>query len=137
MEYKNVQTTCIYCGCGCGLYLEVLDGKVVGTLPVKEHPISEGKLCIKGWNAHDFVYHPERLTSPLIREQKGVELREASWEEALDLVANRLSLIADQDGPDAIGFLASAKCTNEENYLLQKLARGVIGTNNIDHCARL
>ena len=137
MEYKNVQTTCIYCGCGCGLYLEVLDGKVVGTLPVKEHPISEGKLCIKGWNAHDFVYHPERLTSPLIRDQKGGELREASWEEALDLVANRLSLIADQDGPDAIGFLASAKCTNEENYLLQKLARGVIGTNNIDHCARL
>ena len=137
MEYKNVQTTCIYCGCGCGLYLEVLDGKVVGTLPVKEHPISEGKLCIKGWNAHDFVYHPERLTSPLIRDQKGGELREASWEEALDLVANRLSLIAEQDGPDAIGFLASAKCTNEENYLLQKLARGVIGTNNIDHCARL
>ena len=137
MEYKNVQTTCIYCGCGCGLYLEVLDGKVVGTLPVKEHPISEGKLCIKGWNAHDFVYHPERLTSPLIRDQKGGELREASWEEALDLVANRLSLIAEQDGPDAIGFLASAKCTNEENYLLQKLARGVIGTNNVDHCARL
>jgi len=137
VEYKNVQTTCIYCGCGCGLYLEVLDGKVVGTLPVKEHPISEGKLCIKGWNAHDFVYHPERLTSPLIRDQKGGELREASWEEALDLVANRLSLIAEQDGPDAIGFLASAKCTNEENYLLQKLARGVIGTNNIDHCARL
>ena len=137
MEYKNVQTTCIYCGCGCGLYLEVLDGKVVGTLPVKEHPISEGKLCIKGWNAHDFVYHPERLTSPLIRDQKGGELREASWEETLNLVANRLSLIAEQDGPDAIGFLASAKCTNEENYLLQKLARGVIGTNNIDHCARL
>ena len=137
MEYKNVQTTCIYCGCGCGLYLEVLDGKVVGTLPVKEHPISEGKLCIKGWNAHDFVYHPERLTSPLIRNQKGGELREASWEEALDMVANRLSLIAEQDGPDAIGFLASAKCTNEENYLLQKLARGIIGTNNVDHCARL
>ena len=137
MEYKNVLTTCIYCGCGCGLYLEVLDGKVVGTLPVKEHPISEGKLCIKGWNAHDFVHHPERLLSPLIRDQKGGELREASWEEALDLVANRLSLIAEQDGPDAIGFLASAKCTNEENYLLQKLARGVIGTNNVDHCARL
>jgi predicted molibdopterin-dependent oxidoreductase YjgC len=137
VEYKNVQTTCIYCGCGCGLYLEVLDGKVVGTLPVKEHPISEGKLCIKGWNAHDFVYHPERLTSPLIRDHKGGELREASWEEALDLVASRLSLIAEKDGPDAIGFLASAKCTNEENYLLQKLARGVIGTNNVDHCARL
>jgi predicted molibdopterin-dependent oxidoreductase YjgC len=115
----------------------VLDGKVVGTLPVKEHPISEGKLCIKGWNAHDFVYHPERLTAPLIRTRKGGELREATWDEALDLVAARLNQIKNDHGPDAMGFLASAKCTNEENYLLQKLARGVIGTNNVDHCARL
>jgi predicted molibdopterin-dependent oxidoreductase YjgC len=137
VEYKNVLTTCIYCGCGCGIYLEVLDGKVVGSQPVKEHPISEGKLCIKGWNAHDFVYHPERLTTPLIRDQKGGALREATWDEALELVANRLNQIKAEAGPDAIGFLASAKCTNEENYLLQKLARGVIGTNNIDHCARL
>jgi predicted molibdopterin-dependent oxidoreductase YjgC len=137
VDYRNVATTCIYCGCGCGLYLQVLDGKVVGTLPVKEHPISEGKLCIKGWNAHDFVYHPERLTVPLIRDQKGGELREATWDEALDLVATRLNQVKASDGPDAIGFLASAKCTNEENYLLQKLARGVIGTNNVDHCARL
>jgi predicted molibdopterin-dependent oxidoreductase YjgC len=137
VEYKNVLTTCTYCGCGCGLYLEVMDGKLVGTLPVKEHPISEGKLCIKGWNAHDFVQHPDRLTKPLIRDQKGGELREATWDEALDLVAGRLNQIAAQHGPDAIGFLASAKCTNEENYLLQKLARGVVGTNNIDHCARL
>jgi predicted molibdopterin-dependent oxidoreductase YjgC len=137
VEYRNVPTTCIYCGCGCGVYLQVLDGKVVGSLPVKEHPISEGKLCIKGWNAHDFVYHPERLTVPLIRDQKGGELREATWEEALDLVAERLNQIVDESGPDAIGFLASAKCTNEEKYLLQKLARGVIGTNNVDHCARL
>jgi len=109
----------------------------VGTLPVKGHPISEGKLCIKGWNAHDFVYHPERLTVPLIRDRKGGELKEASWDEALDLVASRLNQIAGDAGPDAIGFLASAKCTNEENYLLQKLARGVVGTNNVDHCARL
>ena len=137
MKYKNVPTTCIYCGCGCGLYLQVLDGKVVGTLPVKEHPISEGKLCVKGWNAHDFVHHPERLSTPLIRDQKGGELREATWDEALDLVAARLNQVRISDGPDATGFLASAKCTNEENYLLQKLARGVIGTNNVDHCARL
>jgi predicted molibdopterin-dependent oxidoreductase YjgC len=115
----------------------VLDGKVVGSLPIKEHPISEGKLCIKGWNAHDFVYHPERLTVPLIRDQKGGALREATWAEALGLVAGRLKQIKAETGPDAIGFLASAKCTNEENYLLQKLARGVIGTNNVDHCARL
>jgi predicted molibdopterin-dependent oxidoreductase YjgC len=137
VEYKNVPTTCIDCGCGCGVYLQVLDGKVVGSLPVKEHPISEGKLCIKGWNAHDFVYHPERLTAPLIRDQKGGALREATWDEALRLVADRLNQIKAESGPDAIGFLASAKCTNEENYLLQKLARGVIGTNNVDHCARL
>jgi predicted molibdopterin-dependent oxidoreductase YjgC len=137
VEYRNVLTTCVYCGCGCGVYLQVLDGKVVGTLPAKEHPISEGKLCIKGWNAHDFVYHPERLTAPLIRTRKGGELREATWDEALDLVAARLNQIKNDHGPDAMGFLASAKCTNEENYLLQKLARGVIGTNNVDHCARL
>jgi predicted molibdopterin-dependent oxidoreductase YjgC len=127
----------VYCGCGYGVYLQVLDGKVVGTLPAKGHPISEGKLCIKGWNAHDFVYHPERLTAPLIRDRKGGELREATWDEALDLVATRLNQIKDDHGPDAMAFLASAKCTNEENYLLQKLARGVIGTNNVDHCARL
>ena len=137
MEYKNVLTTCVYCGCGCGIYLQTLDGKVVSTLPVKGHPISEGKLCIKGWNAHDFVYHPDRLLTPLIRDQKGGDLRQASWDEALDLVAARLNQIKGESGPDAIGFLASAKCTNEENYLLQKLARGVIGTNNVDHCARL
>lgn len=137
MEYKNVLTTCIYCGCGCGLNLQVLDGQVVGTLPAKGHPISEGKLCIKGWNAHAFVHHPDRLTSPLIRDEKGGPLRQASWDEALDLVADRLNQIQAEEGPDAIGFLASAKCTNEENYLLQKLARSLIGTNNVDHCARL
>jgi predicted molibdopterin-dependent oxidoreductase YjgC len=137
VDYQNVLTTCIYCGCGCGIYLQVLDGKIVGTLPVKGHPISEGKLCIKGWNAADFVYHPDRLTTPLIRDTKGGTLREATWDEALDLVAGRLNHIKAESGPDAIGFFASAKCTNEENYLLQKLARGVIGTNNVDHCARL
>jgi predicted molibdopterin-dependent oxidoreductase YjgC len=137
VEYKNVLTTCIYCGCGCGIYLQVVDGRLAGTLPVKGHPISEGKLCIKGWNAHDFVYHPDRLTTPLIRDRKGGELREAAWDEALDLVANRLSQVRAKEGADAVGFLASAKCTNEENYLLQKLARGIVGTNNVDHCARL
>ncbi len=137
MEYKNVLTTCIYCGCGCGLFLEVLDGRLVGTLPVKGHPVSEGKLCIKGWNAHDFVYHPDRLATPMIRDRKGSALRSASWDEALGLVAERLNLIKAESGPDSIGFLASAKCTNEENYLLQKLARGIVGTNNVDHCARL
>jgi predicted molibdopterin-dependent oxidoreductase YjgC len=137
VDYHNVLTTCIYCGCGCGLYLQVVDGKVVGTQPVKGHPVSEGKLCIKGWNACDFVYHSDRLATPLIRDSKGGEFRQATWDEALDLVASRLNQIKAENGPDAIGFLASAKCTNEENYLLQKLARAVVGTNNVDHCARL
>jgi len=137
VEYKNVLTTCIYCGTGCGLYLEVLDGKLVGSQPVKGHPISDGKLCIKGWNAHSFVYHPDRLKTPLIRDRKGGELREASWDEALGLIASRLNEIKAESGPDAIGVFTSAKCTNEENYLLQKLARAVIGTHNVDHCARL
>ena len=137
MNYQNVLTTCPYCGAGCTLYLQVLDGELVGVLPDKEHPISRGKLCIKGWNAADFVAHPDRLTTPLIRDRKGGELREASWDEALDLIASRLNQIKAESGPDAIGVFTSAKCTNEENYLLQKLARAVIGTHNVDHCARL
>jgi predicted molibdopterin-dependent oxidoreductase YjgC len=135
MEYKNTQTICPYCGCGCALNLEVLDGEIVGVLPANDHPVSEGGLCIKGWNAHSFVQHTDRLTSPLIRESNG--FREASWDEAMSLVADRLAKIKAENGPDAIGVLTSAKCTNEENYLLQKFTRAVIGTNNIDHCARL
>jgi predicted molibdopterin-dependent oxidoreductase YjgC len=135
MNYRNVPTTCPYCGVGCGLYLQVLDGDVVGVLPMKDHPVSQGRLCIKGWNAAAFVSHGERLKSPLVRRQD--QLQEASWDEALDLVAEQLGAVKAECGPDGIGFLASAKCTNEENYLLQKFMRAVIGTNNIDHCARL
>ena len=135
MEYKHVLTTCIYCGCGCGLYFEVLDGEIVGVLPSKEHPISRGSLCIKGWNAASFVNHPDRLRTPLIRRGDGFE--NATWDEALALVAEKLGAIRDESGPDSIGFFTSAKCTNEENYLLQKFARAVIKTNNVDHCARL
>jgi len=135
MEYRNVLTTCVYCGAGCGLYLQVLDGEIVGVLPAKEHPVSRGSLCIKGWNVSSFVNHPDRLTTPLIRRGNGFE--EISWDEALSLVAERLIAIRDESGPDGLGFLTSAKCTNEENYLLQKFARAVIKTNNVDHCARL
>ena len=135
MEYKNILTTCIYCGCGCGLYFEVLDGEIVGVLPDKEHPISRGSLCIKGWNVGAFVNHPDRLKTPLIR--KGTKLEEATWDEALALVAEKIGAARDESGPDSVGFLASAKCTNEENYVLQKFARAVIKTNNVDHCARL
>ncbi len=135
MEYRNVPTICTYCGTGCGLLLEVLDGQVVGTYPDYAHPVSEGHLCIKGWNAGAFVHHPDRLTKPLFR--KGNDFVEVSWDEALERVAGELKRIRDQYGPDAIGLFGSAKATNEANYLMQKLARAVIGTNNIDHCARL
>jgi len=107
----------------------------VGTLPVKGHPVSQGCLCIKGWNAHGFVHHPDRLTKPLIRENG--HFREASWEEAYDLIADKFSALREDPGPDSIAVLSSAKCTNEENYLLQKFTRAVLGTNNVDHCARL
>jgi predicted molibdopterin-dependent oxidoreductase YjgC len=138
MEYKNVLTTCIYCGAGCRLYLQVLDGELVGVLPDKEHPIAQGSLCIKGWNATSFVNHPDRLKTPLIRRGgDDGELEEATWDEALEFAAQKLGAIRDESGPGSIGFFTSAKCTNEENYLLQKLARTVIKTNNVDHCARL
>ena len=135
MEYQTVRTTCTYCGTGCGVLLEVLDGEIVGTLPQKDHPINEGKLCIKGWSAHEFIYADGRLTKPLIR--KGDKLEEASWDEALQYVAKRLLELKEKHGPDSLGCFSSAKCTNEENYLLQKIFRAVIGTNNVDHCARL
>jgi len=135
MEYQTVRTTCTYCGTGCGVLLEVLDGEVIGTLPQKDHPINEGKLCIKGWSAHEFIYADGRLTKPLIR--KGDKLEEASWDEALQYVAKRLLELKEKHGPDSLGCFSSAKCTNEENYLLQKIFRAVIGTNNVDHCARL
>ncbi len=135
MEYRNTLTTCTYCGCGCNLFLESRDGRLTGTLPCKTSPVNEGKLCIKGWNVHEFVQSEKRLKKPLLR--KNGQLVEVSWEEALDYTASRLKAIKEAHGPDSVGFLASAKVTNEENYLMQKFARAAIGTNNVDHCARL
>ncbi len=135
MDYRTVLTTCTYCGCGCNVFLEVLDGEPIGTIPCKTSPVNEGKLCIKGWNLHEFIRNAGRLTSPLIR--KNGKLEEATWDEALDYTASKLKAIKEQDGSDSIGFLTSARVTNEENYLLQKFARAGVGTNNVDHCARL
>ena len=135
MDYKTVLTTCGYCGCGCGLYLEVLDGELIGTMPCKTDPVSQGGLCIKGWSVHEFVNSGDRLTKPLI--MRGDQFTEVIWDEALRFTVDTLKKIREETGPDSIAFLSSAKCTNEENYLLQKLARAVVGTNNIDHCARL
>jgi predicted molibdopterin-dependent oxidoreductase YjgC len=131
----DVLTTCVYCGCGCGLYLHVEEGRVCGSQPSRHHPVSRDNLCVKGWHLHEAINHPDRLTTPLIR--KNGLLTPATWEEALDLTARELGRIRDSAGGQAIGVLASAKCTNEENYLLQKFARTALTTNNVDHCARL
>ena len=135
MDFRTVFTTCSYCGCGCGVLLEVLDDEVVGTLPVKTHPVSQGSLCIKGWNIHEFIESERRLTKPLMR--KDGNLAPVSWDEAMDAAVQGLKSVIDTHGPDAVAVLASAKVTNEENFLLNKFARAAIGTNNIDHCARL
>jgi predicted molibdopterin-dependent oxidoreductase YjgC len=135
MNYKIIPSTCSYCGCGCGVLFQVLDGKLAGTLPMKTHPVNQGKLCIKGWNLHEHVISDKRLTSPLVK--KDGQLQEASWDEAIRTTAERLQSIIKTHGPDSVGVLVSAKITNEENYLAQKFARAVVGTNNVDHCARL
>ncbi len=135
MDYRNTLTTCIYCGAGCQMYIETIDGQITGVWPAKTNQISQGRLCIKGWNVTGFVDSPDRLTTPLIR--KDGELVPAGWDQALSLIAGKLRAVRQESGPDSIGILASAKCTNEENYLMNKFARAVIGTNNIDHCARL
>ncbi len=97
-------------------------------------PRTESPACVKGKFGWDYVNDPDRLTTPLIRE--GDKFQEANWDEALDLVARKFSEIKAQHGPDALAFISSSKCTNEENYLMQKLARAVVGTNNIDNCSR-
>ena len=130
-----VRTTCPYCGCGCEMLLQVQNGKVTGVLPSKTHPMNQGKLCIKGWSAHEFIHHPDRLTRPLLRKRG--ELCPVSWEEALDFLVDQLTAIKRNHGGESLAFLSSAKCTNEENYLFQKLCRAGFQTNNIDHCARL
>ncbi len=132
---KKVLTTCVYCGTGCGLYLCVDQGRVVGVTPSRSHPVSQGGLCIKGWNAHQFVHHPQRLKNPLIKRD-GVFV-ETTWDKALDLVAKRLSEIKERHGSNSLAILSSAKCTNEENFVMMRFARAVLGTNNVDHCARL
>lgn len=126
---------CPFCGCGCGLYIKADKNVPIGVVPSMKHPINKGMLCVKGWRAHEFINHPDRLTTPILR-YKGIS-RKVSWDEALDFVASKLYHIKEKYGQDSIGFLSSAKATNEENFLLMKFARAVIGTNNIDHCARL
>jgi predicted molibdopterin-dependent oxidoreductase YjgC len=132
---RIVTTVCPYCGVGCTLNLHIQDDFVYRSTSPFNSPVNHGNLCVKGRFGYDFIHSKERLTQPLVRSD-GV-LSTATWDEAMGLVSERLMEIRDQYGPDSIGFLVSAKCTNEENYLLQKVARGLIGTNNVDHCARL
>lgn len=134
-ESKRVLTVCPYCGTGCGLYLVVEKGRVVGIEPDGLHPVNEGELCVKGYYGYQHIDNTERLTSPLIK--KDGKFVAVHWEEALDFVARQLAKIKQESGPDAIALFASARATNEENYVAQKFARAVIGTNNVDHCARL
>ena len=136
---QKIRTTCVYCGCGCQVYLvkDEVENRIVGVEPVAHHPVSKGKLCIKGWKMHEFIHHPDRLKKPLMRKSIADPFEAVSWDEALDYAADQLMRIYQHHGPRSLGFLSSAKCTNEENYALQKLARAVFHTNNIDHCARL
>lgn len=134
-ELTKVRTTCPYCGTGCTFDLNVKDGRVVGVTSTPEAEVNGRALCVKGRFGYNFIHHPDRLTQPLIK--KDGELVPATWEEALDLVAEKFSSIKKEYGPDALAVLSSARCTNEENYLANKLTRAVFGTNNIDHCARL
>ncbi len=148
MNYTKriVRTTCPYCGVGCQMDLHIHDGRIALVMAPFDTPPNYGRLCVKGRFGLDFVTHPSRLTVPLIRKDFGKTprhpvgmegFREAAWEEALDLAAEKLAAIVRERGGDAIGTFCSAKATNEDNYLFQKFVRAVLGTNNVDHCARL
>lgn len=130
-----VTSVCPYCGCGCQLDLNVSGQQLLRVSSNFDGPANHGSLCAKGRFGFHFVESPDRLRLPRIR--RNGRWHEASWDEALDLVAARLREIRDRYGPDALAILSSAKATNEENYLIQKFARAVLGTNNVDHCARL
>jgi predicted molibdopterin-dependent oxidoreductase YjgC len=130
-----VTSVCAYCGCGCRLDLNVSEDRILRITSNFGGPANRGSLCAKGRFGYEFVDSPDRLTLPRIRRNGRWD--EATWDQALDLVAGRLRAIRDRHGPDALAVLSSAKATNEENYLIQKFARSVLGTNNVDHCARL
>lgn len=130
-----VRTTCTYCGVGCQLEINVIDGEIKGIQAPETAEVNLGHTCIKGRFAFQFYNHPERLKEPLIKRNGKFE--EVSWEEAYQFIAEKLTEVKNQYGPDAIGGISSSRATNEENYLMQKMMRAVIGTNNIDGCARV
>lgn len=135
---RKVLTTCTFCGTGCTLELNVKNNRIVGITSNRnseQSPVNKGSLCVKGRFGWDFINSFDRLTDPLIKENG--EFRKTTWEEALDLAATKLSTLKVKYGSDALAGLSSARITNEENYLMQKFVRAVLGTNNVDHCARL
>lgn len=144
---RVVRTTCAYCGVGCQFDLNVRDDRIVGVTSSEDAPVNGMSLCVKGRYGYDFVHHEDRLTVPMVREEllSGSPRPEkgrgpwvaVDWDRAMELTARKLAEIRRESGPDAIGVFSSAKCSNEENYLMQKFARQVMGTNNVDHCARL
>jgi predicted molibdopterin-dependent oxidoreductase YjgC len=159
---KKVMTTCTYCGVGCQFDLNIKDNKIIRVTSNPNAPVNGMHLCVKGRYGYDFVHHADRLTKPMVRQylldgrqrttdngksavvgghssvvgDRG-EWVEVDWDTALNITAQKLAQARDTFGADSVGVLASAKCLNEENYLMNKFARQVIGTNNIDHCARL
>ena len=130
-----ISTTCPFCGCGCSLCLEVKDDSIVRVTPDREASVNNGTLCVKGSYGCDFIHCADRLTTPLVRRNHDFE--PTSWDKALELVATRFQEIKDEYGPSSLAVLGSSKCTNEENYLLQRFARSALGTNNIDNGSRL
>jgi formate dehydrogenase major subunit len=128
---REVLTTCAYCGVGCGIYFGVRGDTIVSTRANRENPANQGSLCVKGRYGFNFVNHPDRLTKPLIK--KNGEFEEATWEEAFTLIADKFK----ESKGEQFAALTSAKCTNEDNYMVQKFTRAVMGTNTVDHCARL
>ncbi len=135
-EASRMETVCPYCGVGCILDLRIKDNRIVSVFSDIEKKPNHGNLCVKGKFGLDFVKSDQRLTKPMRRDEDG-RFKQIGWDEAIDTVAKKLSDIKERYGPDSIAFFSSAKCTNEENFLMSKLARAAVGTNNIDHCARL
>ena len=145
-EQKTVRSTCPYCGVGCQVDMVIENKKIIRVDAPFDVAPNFGRLCVKGRFGLDYVHHPSRLKNPLIRKDFGLKprkpvglegFREATWEEALDLAADNLSNIIKENGKDVIGTFCSAKASNEDNYIFQKFVRAVLGTNNVDHCARL
>lgn len=145
----EIETICSYCGVGCGLLLGVQGDEIVNVRGNPNNPTNKGQLCVKGRFGYRYINHPDRIKKPMVRQylldgkekpksnHKLGEWVEVDWDTAFDIVAKKLVNIKTNFGADAIGVLASAKCTNEENYLFQKFARQVVGTHSVDHCARL